>query len=134
MNTMKKLAVVMVIWIAVAACKKQALNENDNADIIYELQTSDTGFARVKYGKFYALSSGFTGVVMTNWTITGTGTFTRTESIRKGFVAELEAVHPTSANWSLKIKAADGTLLKTATPAYITDSGFYHANVYIAVQ
>jgi hypothetical protein len=134
MNSMKKFAFILIVLIAIAACKKQPRNENDNADVIYELQTSDTGFIRVKYGKFYALSSGFTGVIMTNWTITGTGTFTRTESIRKGFVAELEAAHPTSSNWSLKIKAADGTVLKTATPSFITDSGFYHANVYIAVQ
>jgi hypothetical protein len=120
--------------LSILGCNKLTVNENEAVDIIYELQANDTGFAEIKYGKFYSLSTGASGIQMTKWEISGTGTFTRTESIRKGFIAELYAIHPVSGNWSLKIKAANGTVLKTATPVYITDSSYYYAQALAPVQ
>lgn len=118
----------------VVACDKPKVNENESVNIIYEVQTTVTGFTQVKFGRFVSLPNGFSGIVMENWTISGTGAFTRIEPIRRGFIAELFAVHPTSDNWSLKIKATNGTVLRAGTPVFIPDSNFYSASISAAVQ
>lgn len=134
---MKKavLSLVALGTFLLTACEKNPVpNENTSADIIYEIQTNDTGFRRIQFGRFYSLS-GSSGINMVNWIIPATpGTYTQKETIRKGFVAELEAAHPTSTNWTLRIKAADGTILKTGTPVYNADSNYYSTNVFVKVQ
>jgi len=130
---MKKLFPVIFI-LALISCKKPPVNNNENADVIYELQTNVTGFKDLQYGKFYSLTTGVSGVALQDWTIAGTGIFTQTESIRKGFVAEVFATHRTSADWSLKIRSANGTVLKTAVPTFSIDSNYYYARATVAVQ
>jgi hypothetical protein len=130
---MKKIFLVISIFLFVS-CDKPRVNENEYVNITYELQTNVTGFTQIKYGKFYSLSTGISGIEMQDWPISGTGTFTQTESIRKGFIAEIYAIHPGSNDWFLKIKSANGTVLKTSTVSFITDSNYYFSTVSVAVQ
>jgi hypothetical protein len=130
---MKKFLIAISILLCMS-CEKTDVNNNEFIDITYELQTNVTGFTRIQYGKYYELSNGFRGIQMADWLVSGTGTFTQTESIRKGFVAELFAAHPLSNDWSLKIKSSTGAILKTSTVSFLADSNYYHARIYVSVQ
>jgi hypothetical protein len=116
------------------SCGKTELNKNDDVDITYELQTNVGSFNRVQYGKFVALSNGYSGVQLTDWLIINPGTYMQTESIRKGFIAELKATHPTSGDWTLRIKSPNGTVLRSATPTFVADSNYYFAAISIPAQ
>jgi hypothetical protein len=132
-ESMKRWPIALLVLLFLG-CGKTELNKNDYADITYELQTNTGGFSRVQYGKFTALSNGYSGVQMTDWLIINPGTYTQTESIRKGFIAEISAKHATSGDWSLKIKSANGTVLRSATPSFIADSNFYFATISVPAQ
>jgi hypothetical protein len=130
----KKLFPVLVFFLF-AGCDKAPVNKQvESVDITYELTTNVSGFTKLRYGKFVELSNGFTGIVLIDWTVTGTGVFTHVESIRKGYVAELTAIHPVSNDWSLKIKSANGTVLRTGTVNFVTDSNYYLSTVSYPVQ
>jgi len=129
---MKKSLPILITFLS--ACAKVPINNNESVTITYELQTSVGGFIQIQYGTFYSLSNGSSGIQFQNWTVSGTGTFTHTESIRKGFIAEIHAIHPTSANWSLRVISSTGTTLKTSVPSYITDSSFYYCKAAASAQ
>ncbi len=129
---MKRLLLIIPVFSGLG-CSKTQVNQNESVDIIYEMQTNVTGFAQIKYGKFFSVG-GFTGIAMQDWTVAGTGTFTHTESIRKGFVAEVYAIHPSSNDWSLKIRSASGAVLQTGTVDFIIDSNYYMSTVSVAVH
>ena len=83
-----KIYFVLLVSFFFISCEKADTNQNEYVDITYELQTNVTGFTTLKYGNFYSLSNGFSGVILEDWTVAGTGDFTKTVSIRKGFIAE----------------------------------------------
>jgi hypothetical protein len=130
---MKKLLPFLLLLLLIS-CKKAAVNNNEYVDITYELQANVTGFTRVQFARFYSLPTGLSGIEMVDWPISGTGTFSKTEPFRKGFVAQLYAVHPTSTDWSLKIKSENGTVLKASAPTFLPDSNHFYAKISASAQ
>ena len=124
----------IVILTVLLACNKSETNKNHYVDITYELQTNDSIFASLKYGNFYELSNGFSGVIMEDWQVTGTGNFNKTVSMRKGFVADVLGIHSASDDWSLKIKSASGTVLASGIPAFNADSNYYYLRITAPAQ
>ena len=124
-----KTFLVLLTTFFLFSCEKGEKNQNEYVDITYEIQTTDTGFTLLRYGNFYALSSGFSGVILEDWTISGTGNFSKTVSIRKGFVAEAMGIHASSNNWNLKIKSSSGNVIASGVPVFIADSNYYYLKI-----
>jgi len=124
----------IVVAAFLISCDKNETNHNEYVDITYELQTNATGFLQLKSGNFYSLSNGVEGVILEDWDVQGTGNFTKTISIRKGFKAEALGIHASSADWSLKIKAANGNVLNSGVPAFNADSNFYYLKITASAQ
>ena len=129
-----KIYFTIIILTILFACNKSETNQNQYVEITYELQTNDTGFTLLKYGNFYELSNGFSGVLMEDWPVSSTGNFNKTVSIRKGFVADAHGIHSNSSDWSLKIKSANGTALASGVPAFNADSNYYNLRITAPAQ
>jgi hypothetical protein len=105
-----------IFWLFIAliffSCKKEK-QSGEYVYIIYEIQTSDTGFTYVRTVE-YDPAIGANPNTIVEWSITATGTFQKTVKIKRGFMAEITAAHPTSNRWKLNIKYASGELLASA--------------------
>ncbi|MFB6453756.1 hypothetical protein ACE38W_00675 [Chitinophaga sp. Hz27] len=103
---MKKLSVLFFFLLSLSCGKKDATPAL--VEIIYEVSSNaHDPFDSVSYTDANATTR--TG--MTDWKINGPGEYSIHAYVKKGAGAFLDAQHPNSDQWKLRIKKLDGTVI-----------------------
>lgn len=121
---MKNCLLLSALALTVACKKNDAVKPEEPPKpemvaVTYEV-TSQTAepFSVIRYSDWRPEETGTEGTALKDWNISGTGTFTKTVYIKRGFGAYLTAKHPTSAAWILRITTKYETVM---APGFFSD-------------
>lgn len=118
------------------SCEKEEIIKSDDGyvNVIYEIQTNDIGFTYVSTQE-YDVIDGANPNNEVNWQISSVGTFKKTVRIKRGFMAEIIAAHPTSNRWIVRILDANENFLTSSEPTFFpSPSNNYFAGVGIIIN
>ncbi|MFB6453754.1 hypothetical protein ACE38W_00665 [Chitinophaga sp. Hz27] len=105
---MKKLYVISFFFIFLSCSKSNDDKSSNNVEVIFEVEShTNVAFDYVSYNDIKANTpDGFV-----KWSLSESGTFKRHGFVKKGAGAFLQAQHPNSDQWKLRIKKLDGTVI-----------------------
>ncbi|MBO9729244.1 MAG: hypothetical protein J7623_11460 [Chitinophaga sp.] len=127
---MKKIFGFLMLITTCSACMKEDQQISSNKIIIiYEVESNtDIPFTEIKYG------SGTAGANQ-SWSVSGIGTFQKTDTLKKGIGVFMEARHPSSNKWKIRIKTTDESLLIEGPVKFSGGTpGYYYSTIGATVN
>lgn len=127
---MKKIFALLMLITGFTSCMKEDQQISPNKIIIiYEVESNtDIPFTEIKYG------SGAAGA-NNNWSVSGIGTFQKTDTLQKGIGVFMEARHPSNNKWKIRIKTTDESLLIEGPVKFSGGTpGYYYSTIGATVN
>ncbi len=131
MSTMKRFPIILTsIFFLLIACSDKEQTRPNLLDVTYVIESNaDEPFLDATYSEADLAGN---SKEKYDWTISGTGTFTRKAKIQNGFGAYLSARHATSANWHIVILNSKGVEIARKTPIHYNGTlSYYYASLTV---